>query len=76
MTMDERQKSVSGTKDEPAIEGVTPLPHHVRDVECLDRPAYRDGRKKTAVKVYAPHLESKHLLIFNVPKLGLMEELR
>ena len=61
--------------EENPCELEAPRPHHLRDSDCIDRPAYRDGRKKTAVKVFTPHHESKHLLVFNVPKLNLSQEL-
>jgi len=52
------------------------LPHHRRGANCLDRPAYRDGKIKVAVKVFTPQHESKHILIFNVPKINLFNELQ
>ncbi|GLV48657.1 uncharacterized protein CBL_06050 [Carabus blaptoides fortunei] len=54
----------------------TLLPHHVQQELCTTRPLYRQGRKLTAVKVYTINNESQHLLIFQVPKINLSNELR
>ena len=45
-------------------------PHHVKDVVCLTRPPYRDGKKPRAVKVYTIAQESKYLLVQNLPAIG------
>ncbi|KAL1129688.1 hypothetical protein AAG570_012632 [Ranatra chinensis] len=51
------------------------LPHHKSKQLCTTRTPYRQGNKLTAVKVYTITKESQHLLIFNVPSLGLESEL-
>lgn len=51
------------------------LPHHEQKETCGLRPAYRQGRKDTAVKVYTINLESTYLLIMGVPQVGVKEEL-
>nr|CAH7745926.1 unnamed protein product [Callosobruchus chinensis] len=51
-------------------------PHHIQKELCKTRPAYRQGRKLTAVKTYTVNSESQHLYIYGVPKLNLRRELR
>ncbi|KAK4879775.1 hypothetical protein RN001_007921 [Aquatica leii] len=50
--------------------------HHVQLALCETRPAYRQGRKLTAVKVYTINSESQHLFIYGVPKINLRNELK
>ncbi|CAH8574967.1 unnamed protein product [Schistosoma haematobium] len=50
--------------------------HHVKVGPCFTRPAYRDGRRKTAVKVFTVADESCCLLIFGVPSLDLEHPLK
>ncbi|CAI2729777.1 unnamed protein product [Schistosoma spindalis] len=59
--------------------------HHVKVGPCFTRPAYRDGRRKTAVKVTVSFIisqvftvadESCYLLIFGVPSLDLEHPLK
>ncbi|CAH8553012.1 unnamed protein product [Schistosoma intercalatum] len=50
--------------------------HHVKVGPCFTRPAYRDGRRKTAVKVFTVADESCYLLIFGVPSLDLEHPLK
>ncbi|KAK9701690.1 hypothetical protein QE152_g30412 [Popillia japonica] len=50
--------------------------HHVRRQICKTRPAYRQGRKLTAVKAYTINSESQHLCIYGVPQINLRSELR
>ncbi|VDP52015.1 unnamed protein product [Schistosoma margrebowiei] len=59
--------------------------HHVKVGPCFTRPAYRDGRRKTAVKVTRSFFisqvftvadESCYLLIFGVPSLDLEHPLK
>lgn len=45
------------------------MAHHIRQPVCRDRPAYRRGRRETAVKVYTVSDESKYLLIQKVPDI-------
>ncbi|XP_024082063.1 RNA-binding protein 48 isoform X1 [Cimex lectularius] len=52
------------------------LPHHVKNDLCRTRAPYRQGRKLTAVKVYTVNNESQHLLIFNVPSINLVVEIK
>ncbi|XP_034255573.1 uncharacterized protein LOC117653789 isoform X2 [Thrips palmi] len=52
------------------------LPHHEQLNLCTTRPAYRQGRQLTAVKVYTVNDESQHLIITGVPSLGLQDDLR
>ncbi|CAH8544908.1 unnamed protein product [Heterobilharzia americana] len=52
------------------------FPHHDKIGPCFTRPAYRDGRRKTAVKVFTVADESFYLLIFGVPSLGLEQPLK
>ncbi|KAH6933336.1 hypothetical protein HPB50_014350 [Hyalomma asiaticum] len=58
------------------ISDVKPLPHHARRDVCGSRPAYRQGRKATAVKVFTINQESCYLLISNVSAVGAGEDLR
>nr|CAI5820984.1 unnamed protein product [Callosobruchus analis] len=50
--------------------------HHIQQEFCKTRPAYRQGRKLTAVKTYTVNSESQHLYIYGVPKLNLRRELK
>ncbi|CAG0913947.1 unnamed protein product [Notodromas monacha] len=52
------------------------LDHHVQSELCYTRPAYRQGRKFTAVKVYTVCNESKYLLIQGVPSVKLDQEMK
>uniref|UniRef100_A0A1Q3F253 Putative rna-binding protein 48 n=1 Tax=Culex tarsalis TaxID=7177 RepID=A0A1Q3F253_CULTA len=52
------------------------LSHHVRYEYCHNRPAYRASRKQTAVKAYSVASESRHLLVFGVPQIDLVRELK
>lgn len=58
------------------ISDVKPLPHHARRDVCGSRPAYRQGRKATAVKVFTINQESCYLLISNVNAVGACEDLK
>ncbi|CAG9823426.1 unnamed protein product [Phaedon cochleariae] len=51
-------------------------PHHIQQDICATRPAYRQGRKLTAVKVYTINQESQHLFIYGVPSINLRTELK
>ena len=44
--------------------------HHRKDSFCLTRPAYRNGKKLRAVKVFTVGQESKYILIQNLPSIG------
>lgn len=50
--------------------------HHIQSTLCETRPAYRQGRQLTAVKVYTVACESQHLFIYGVPKINLRTELK
>ncbi|KAI4470113.1 hypothetical protein MML48_1g02839 [Holotrichia oblita] len=50
--------------------------HHTRNQICKTRPAYRQGRKLTAVKSYTINNESQHLCIYGVPQINLRSELK
>ncbi|CAH0558288.1 unnamed protein product [Brassicogethes aeneus] len=50
--------------------------HHKQLELCTTRPAYRQGKKLTAVKVYTVNNESQHLFIYGVPKINLRSELK
>ncbi|XP_059469093.1 RNA-binding protein 48 [Neocloeon triangulifer] len=52
------------------------LPHHIQQELCTTRPAYRQGRKLTAVKVYTVASESRHLLFHGVPDINVRPELK
>lgn len=58
------------------IKDVKPLPHHGRKNVCGSRPAYRQGRRATAVKVFTINQESRYLLISNVNAVGANEDLK
>ncbi|KAL3227902.1 hypothetical protein MRX96_003847 [Rhipicephalus microplus] len=58
------------------ISDVKPRPHHARRDICGSRPAYRQGRKATAVKVFTINQESCYLLISNVSAVGAGEDLK
>lgn len=49
----------------------TPIEHHKRFEYCTTRLQYRQGRELKAVKVYTVASESKHMLVFGVPKVNL-----
>ncbi|XP_017019690.1 RNA-binding protein 48 [Drosophila kikkawai] len=50
--------------------------HHKRMEYCTTRLQYRQGRELKAVKVYTVASESRHLLIFGVPKINLQANLK
>ncbi|XP_017069426.1 RNA-binding protein 48 [Drosophila eugracilis] len=50
--------------------------HHKRLEYCTTRLQYRQGRELKAVKVYTVASESRHLLIFGVPKINLQADLK
>ncbi|XP_050071196.1 RNA-binding protein 48 [Anopheles maculipalpis] len=50
--------------------------HHLRHRYCQNRPLYRRSRQLTAVRVYSVANESRHLLVFGVPQINLLRELR
>ncbi|XP_058822349.1 RNA-binding protein 48 [Topomyia yanbarensis] len=52
------------------------LSHHIRFKYCRNRPLYRKSKKLTAVKVYSVANESRHLLVFGVPQIKLLRELK
>ncbi|XP_016985804.1 RNA-binding protein 48 [Drosophila rhopaloa] len=52
------------------------LEHHNRLEYCVTRLPYRQGRELKAVKVYTVASESRHLLIFGVPKINLQADLK
>ncbi|XP_031630076.1 RNA-binding protein 48 isoform X2 [Contarinia nasturtii] len=52
------------------------LSHHKKREYCTNRLRYRDGRKLTAVKVYTVVNESKHLMVFGVPRINLYQEIK
>ncbi|ODM98181.1 RNA-binding protein 48 [Orchesella cincta] len=54
---------------------VTPCEHHVQHEFCTTRAKYRQGKELKAVKVYTINDESQHLLIHNVPSIGLADEI-
>ncbi|XP_017837841.1 RNA-binding protein 48 [Drosophila busckii] len=54
----------------------TPEEHHKRLEYCTTRPEYRQGRELKAVKVYTVASESRHLLIFGVPKVNLQSNIK
>lgn len=63
---------MSSDPERPTID----LSHHVRLEYCHSRPAYRASRKQTAVKVYSVASESRHLLVFGVPQIDLLREIK
>ncbi|XP_023176393.1 RNA-binding protein 48 [Drosophila hydei] len=54
----------------------TTTSHHKRLAYCTTRPQYRQGRELKAVKVYTVASESRHMLIFGVPKVNLHSEIK
>ncbi|XP_055319308.1 RNA-binding protein 48 [Sitodiplosis mosellana] len=52
------------------------LSHHKQLEYCTNRLKYRDGRKLTAVKVYTIVNESRHLIVFGVPRINLHQEVK
>ncbi|KAL9698099.1 hypothetical protein quinque_001540 [Culex quinquefasciatus] len=61
---------------EPNAPNNNNLSHHVRHEYCHNRPSYRASRKQTAVKAYSVASESRHLLVFGVPQIDLLRELK
>lgn len=55
---------------------VNKIDHHTRLNLCKTRPAYRQGRKLTAVKAYTINNESQHLFVYGVPQINLRSELK
>jgi hypothetical protein len=49
--------------------------HHKQQQVCVNRPLYRQPKDDKAVKVYTVTQESRHILIFNVPSLGVTKDL-
>ncbi|KAI8492076.1 RNA-binding protein 48 [Branchiostoma belcheri] len=49
--------------------------HHKQKQICALRPAYRQGRRDRAVKVYTVNQESRYLLVQGVPAIGVTEDL-
>ncbi|XP_066301704.1 RNA-binding protein 48-like [Branchiostoma lanceolatum] len=49
--------------------------HHKQKQICASRPAYRQGRRDRAVKVYTVNQESRYLLVQGVPAIGVSEDL-
>ncbi|XP_078571460.1 uncharacterized protein LOC144859068 [Branchiostoma floridae x Branchiostoma japonicum] len=49
--------------------------HHKQKQICASRPAYRQGRRDRAVKVYTVNQESRFLLVQGVPAIGVSEDL-
>ena len=47
------------------------LEHHIKTEPCTTRPEYRAGKKNKNVKVYSCALESKYLIVTNIPSLNL-----
>ncbi|KAL1493984.1 hypothetical protein ABEB36_009661 [Hypothenemus hampei] len=58
------------------LDSLKVLRHHQQQQYCTNRPAYRQGRKLTAVKVYTVNNESQHIYIYGVPKINLRKELK
>ncbi|KAH8415898.1 hypothetical protein KR222_003299 [Zaprionus bogoriensis] len=54
----------------------TPTAHHKRLEYCTTRLQYRQGRELKAVKVYSVASESRHLLVFGVPRINLQANIR
>ncbi|KRF78437.1 RNA-binding protein 48 isoform X2 [Drosophila virilis] len=54
----------------------TPTEHHKRLEYCTTRLQYRQGRELKAVKVYTVASESRHMLVFGVPKVNLHTEIK
>jgi RNA recognition motif-containing protein len=52
------------------------IKHHKQHNLCQTRPAYRQGRRLTAIKSYTVSSESQHLFIYGVPKINLHSELK
>ena len=48
--------------------------HHIKQEYCETRPKYRNGRKKTAVKVFTVNSESKYLIATGIPATGLEKD--
>ncbi|CAL8110439.1 unnamed protein product [Orchesella dallaii] len=55
---------------------VTPCKHHAKHEFCTTRAKYRQGRELKAVKVYTINDESQHLLVHDVPSIGLTNEIK
>ncbi|KAL7735523.1 hypothetical protein ACLKA6_010555 [Drosophila palustris] len=54
----------------------TPAEHHKRLEYCTTRLQYRQGRELKAVKVYTVASESRHMLVFGVPKVNLHSNIK
>ncbi|KAM7344699.1 RNA-binding protein 48 isoform 2-T2 [Cochliomyia hominivorax] len=52
------------------------IEHHKQYEYCTTRLKYRQGRELKAVKTYTVANESQNLLIFGVPKINLIQELK
>lgn len=50
--------------------------HHKQQSLCQTRPAYRQGRRLTAVKSYTVSNESQHLFVYGIPKINLFSEFK
>lgn len=50
-------------------------PHHRKHEVAANRPAYREGRKRKAVKVYTVAQESRYLIVQRVAAIGLQSQL-
>ncbi|KAH8288957.1 hypothetical protein KR044_003164, partial [Drosophila immigrans] len=53
-----------------------PIEHHKRFEYCTTRLLYRQGRELKAVKVYSVASESRHMLVFGVPKVNLHSNIK
>uniref|UniRef100_A0A034VF61 RNA-binding protein 48 n=1 Tax=Bactrocera dorsalis TaxID=27457 RepID=A0A034VF61_BACDO len=58
------------------MDGNKSATHHIRQNYCRNRLEYRRGRRLRAVKVYTVANESKHLLVFGVPRINLKQEIK
>ncbi|XP_058055829.1 RNA-binding protein 48 [Anopheles bellator] len=65
---------MSSARENPSLPAV--VDHHIRQTYCQNRPLYRRSRQLTAVRVYSVANESRHLLVFGVPQIDLLRELR
>ncbi|SPP75737.1 RNA-binding protein 48 [Drosophila guanche] len=54
----------------------TTTDHHKQMKYCTTRLPYRQGRELKAVKVYTVASESRHLLVFGVPRINLQGNLK
>ncbi|XP_054710761.1 RNA-binding protein 48-like [Uloborus diversus] len=55
---------------------ISVCPHHVKQDVCQTRAKYREGKEKTAVKVYTVNQESMYIIISDVPAVGGCDQLR